>query len=510
MNETRLRTLIQSPTTEVTETLVDFVAKTTIKHPFAASCDDWIAATYEIPSRDKFELFFSISADRKTTDGSAASLDEVARFLKEYGDESEVEVKLHINKKITHNKASIYSIEKYSEFIEKTSLTDFLASISHIFNEHLCFEVFSNIKSFGSKTIKFHPANNLQQAQSITGTQDSSSRHRKILLFKENCLVSCPPFSLANLTPSDFHLDQSTPFAAIEKKFQAACSTLALTFLANNTDCTPDGLFSYRFYGYKAVDYEKVDPDELAKSFELIHQIYDWAYEGGNRADKLGLVRNIVSIHLDAQGKPRFDKQMKDAIWSNYQIYLKENVQSYLDIKNKIGELLVEFIGRTSSISDDLLTSLKSNVAIIVTFLLTVVVVNGLKDNGESVIFSNIYLGIVFIITTISGLWLDFLKKNVVMRFDSAAKAIEATILANYNRVLLQAEIKESVDPAITANKSSLEKEVTSYSRLWHTLLLIFLLLYFIGNAVYVEKSVFSIVTDYIVRVFDFFGKLSP
>lgn len=91
------------------------------------------------------------------------------------------------------------------------------------------------------------------------------------------------------------------------------------------------------------------------------------------------------------------------------------------------------------------------------------------------------------------------------MRFDSAAKSIEATILANYNRVLLPAEIKESVDPAIKANKSSLENEVSSYSSLWRTLLFVFIFLYFIGNAIYVEKSVYSIASDYIVKISDYF-----
>lgn len=404
MSDMPLRVLIQDPATEITETLVDFVAKTTIEYPFAAMCSAWIAATSEISSRDKFELFFLISGDRKTTDGSSASLDEVALFLQEFGDESEVEIKLHIKKDVTNNKISIYSIEHYSDFIEKTSLNDFLASMAEIFNEHLYFEVFSDTPSFGSKTITFQSVNAPCQAQPNLGSTDASNRRGKTLLFKENCLASRLPFSLANLTPSDFYLEKSTLPPSIENKFRAACSTLALTFLANSTECTTDGLFSYKFYGYKTVDYEKVDPDYLAKNFELIHQIYEWAYEGGNGSDKLGLVRNIVSIHLDTHGKPRLDKQLKDAIWSNYQIYLKGNIQSYLEIKNKIGELLVDFIGRTSLISDDLLTSLKSNVAIIVTFLLTVVVVNGLKDNGESVIFSNIYLGVVLIITTISWL----------------------------------------------------------------------------------------------------------
>ena len=226
MSDTPVRVLVQDPGTEITETLVDFVAKTTIKHPFSARCADWIAATSEISPRDNFELFFSISGDRKTTDGSNASLDEVANFLQECSDESEVEIRLHIKKHTTNNKVSIYSIEHYSEFVEQISLNDFFSSISTAFNEHLCFEVFSDIPSFGSKTITFQPVSAPCQALPNQGALNASNRRGKVLLFKENCLVSHLPFSLDNLIPSDFYLEQSTSFTAIERKFRAACSAL--------------------------------------------------------------------------------------------------------------------------------------------------------------------------------------------------------------------------------------------------------------------------------------------
>ena len=504
MSDRSISELIKVSASEVSETSVDFVAKTIVCHPYLDACTAWIDAVGEVSVRDRFELFFSISGERKTTDGSSVSLDEVGRFIREFGDEVEVEIKLHIKKEVVDCKLSIYSIEHYSDFVEGQSLGDFLASMSALFDEYLCFEVFSDIPVFGSKAILFRSASSLSEFKCIPSADDVLRRREQLLLFKENCLVSCLSFPFNNLTPGDFYLGCDTDFPALEKKFKSACSVLALMFLANNTECVSGGLFSYKFYGYKAVDCQYFGSGDLVVDFDFIYQIYDWAYDGGNVSDKLGLVRNIVSIHLDEQGRPKFDKQLKDAIWSNCQIYLKGNVQSYLEVKNKIGELLVDFIGRTASISDDLLASLKSNVAIVVTFLLTVVVVNGLKDNGESVVFSNIYLGVVFIITAVSWLWLGFLKKNILVRFDSAAKSIEATILANYGRVLLLDEIKESVGPAISENRSSIINEITSYSRLWQVLLFAFLVLYFIGNAIYVEKSAFFVFSDYVVRVVEY------
>ena len=76
---------------------------------------------------------------------------------------------------------------------------------------------------------------------------------------------------------------------------------------------------------------------DLGVDSELLYKLMSWSFEGGSCADKIGLLRNILSIHLDGSGNIKFDNEVWDTVRSNYQIYLKGNIQDYLDVKNKIG-----------------------------------------------------------------------------------------------------------------------------------------------------------------------------
>src|SRR5690606_16496348 len=144
------------------------------------------------------------------------------------------------------------------------------------------------------------------------------------------------------------------------------------------------------------------------------------------------------------------------AIQSNYQIYLKGNIQSYLEVKNKIGELILESSARAYSMVDELLDSLKNNAFILLSFILTVVVVNGLKDSGESVVFSDPYLLIVILLSVVSAFWLLMTKSEVLKRYENAASNLSDILKANYAKILMSEEIDSLVNPIISKNRAYL------------------------------------------------------
>lgn len=481
----------------VREGFASFQIEFELDFPFTEQCEKVIALLPKVSTRDSATLTFTISGEVESTAGDEASLQRVKQHIEEAVDDESVRVVLAINKAVVNSTLSIYSIDAFSCFIKSMDIKDFMISLSDRFQETLRFEVFSELEDFGSRSIQFYSSSRKDEGAFQITQEAKSIRAAKKELFKENCVLIGVNINEENLLPSDLNFDQGVQYPDIRQKFSEACATLSLIFLANSSEVKSDGKLIFRFHGYKTVTYADAVPEDICKGGSYLQKIFEWCYEGGNGADKIGLVRNIVSIHLDSDGRPVFDKHLLDAILSNYQIYLRGNIQSYLEVKNKIGELLVDFIGRTSAISDDLLGSLKNNVAIIATFLLTVVVVNGLKDNGETAIFSNVYLGIVFLVTAISALWLVLLKRNLKDRFDSVASSLQETIKINYGRVLLPDEISECVNPAIDSNRSNLDKDLDGYARLWKILLGVFMALYFAGNAVFVEKSVSSNVCEF-------------
>uniref|UniRef100_UPI000D46ECA8 hypothetical protein n=1 Tax=Aeromonas sp. HMWF015 TaxID=2056851 RepID=UPI000D46ECA8 len=224
----------------------------------------------------------------------------------------------------------------------------------------------------------------------------------------------------------------------------------------------------------------------------ILYKIYDWSYEGGNCSDKIGLVRNVLSIHLDDNNKIKIDNEAWQAIQSNYQIYLKENIQSYLEIKNKIGEFVIESSSRTYTMANEILSSFKNSIFVFITFILTVVVVNGLKDTGEKSIFSDAYFAIVIILCIVSLIWREMTKRAVLKQFESASSTVKEILQLNYSKVLMQDEINQCIDPVVSTNRTYLEEQVKQYSEWWLGIILIFGLTYGAANIYFEHPNIFK------------------
>jgi hypothetical protein len=281
--------------------------------------------------------------------------------------------------------------------------------------------------------------------------------------------------------PSDFYLLRRSHSAEFNQFFDEAAAVLSLAFLANTSELRAPNLLSYKLYGYKAVVSVDVPAAALVPALKALHEIYAWSYEGGSAADKLGLVRNVVSLHLDGSGQPQFDDFVRDAIHSNYQIYLRGNIQTYLEVKNKLADLLLESVERTSKLADDVLESFKNNVFIVATFLLTVVVINGLKDTSFGSIFSGAYFFLVVFLTVCSGLWMWLVYEDAFSRYRTSTEAMEGVLRTNYEKFLLKAEIDSSLQPTLTRTSGVLRARIRKYCLWWGVLLVLFVVFFGTG-----------------------------
>lgn len=455
-----------------------------LKVKLSDSMNDFVLKLFDelktLSNRDRFELFFEVSGNHvKIADCSSGSLKRIKDHLAEFKDEPEFEIELNIEKTKVDSVISVYFLEVFGRFLSSEKLLDLINTISSKVEHQLFLEVFSTIDRFGTSGIQFY------QAASGVGNHTEtieSPRLKKLELFGENATSAniC-----IKLLPSDFYLTTQSEYPAINDFFRKACSVLSVIFLSNSSELKSNDELKYKINGYRAVICDGVAPDELSEKCELLHKIYAWAYEGGNNSDKLGLVRNVISLHLDTDGKIKIDNDVWEAIQSNYQIYLKGNIQSYLEVKNKIGELIIESTSKTYAMADELLDSLKNNAFILLTFLLTVVVVNGLKDAGETNVFSNAYLAIVVLLSVISAIWLFMTRIEVMNRYDSASSTISVVLNLNYNKILMESEIDECVKPVIKRNREYLESQAARYTKWWLGMLLVFVVSFWICNYVF-------------------------
>ncbi len=466
---------------KITETLsqvkLDWTVAGDPKHVLAET----IEQLRTVSSRDRYELL----VDRGETPLSILleNLEEQGRlqtYLENTDDSDETHFVLTINKRVVHNKISVYFLDKLATSFKATPFADLLKSFAALFADRLEFEVFGNLTPFSTSSIAFSKAGSTATIPTI------GTRLDRLEAFTNNTnALGLPPRFL----PSDFFLVSRSELDSFNKFFDNASAILSLAFLSNSSELREPDSFSYRIYGYKAVICSDVKLEDVGKFAKILHEIYSWSYEGGSAADKLGLVRNVLSIHLNDAGEPQFDSFVWEAIRSNYQIYLKGNIQSYLEVKNKISDLLFESVTRTSKLADEILDSLKNSIFIIATFLLTVVVINGLKDSNFEAIFSTPYLLIVSFLGICSLLWMRSMRKDTVERYHSAADAMEEVLHTNYDKFLMHAEIEGSLRPTLNRNEKNLKAQIAKYCRWWLVMLTLFFALFAIGNLWFVQVA---------------------
>lgn len=451
---------------------LSYISSIHVADPITAIC----SLLLEISSRDTFELHIETGATLIKFNCLPIDPSRLLGFRSDAAEIGEVKVTLSVTKVSVDATISIYSVTEFENYLTSSKFSSILATLSSHLDNNLYFEVHDSISSFATQTILFG------QGQATNRTH-VESRNLIIANFKE-CASFSGVVNFKNL-PNDFHLRILSGRAAINRFFSLACGMLSLIYLSNVSELSSEDKFSFRMLGYKAVNADIVDPEYIIQNAPMLYKIYRWVYDTDTVADRLGLARNVISLHLDQHGLPILSPAVWDAIHANYQIYLKGNIESYLEVKGKIAELLFEAINKTNQLSENLLDSLKNNALIIVTFLLTVVVVNGVKDMSVAAIFSAPYLTVVILLCIFSWVWLILLRDDTRDRFKAASETLANILRTNYGAVLQTDEIDRSVKPAIAENKAQLDLQIEKYSKWWKAMLGTFLFLYIVSFVAY-------------------------
>lgn len=465
--------------TRITETLT-FV---TVRWAIAGESNLQVQAAIDnlqlIASRDTYELIIE-AGESQLSINNEEEFDKasIQIFLSDTSDTEERIFNLKIKKVVSEKKISIYFTGHFVAYLASGPLTNVLETFADIFEDSLHFQVFEQITPFNTSSISF---SNDENPAALTKL---GSREEKLDALRDNANVAGLP---TQMLPSDFFLIKKSDLSEFNDFFDGTSAIFSLAYLANSSELREDNKFSYKIYGYKAVICNNVSLSEVAPFAKNLAQIYSWAYEGGSIVDKLGLVRNVLSIHLNEAGALKIDNFVWEAIRSNYQIYLKGNIQSYLEVKNKLSELLFDSVARTSKLTDDVLDSLKNNIFVIVTFLVTVVVINGLKDSSFTSIFSTPYLLIAFFLAACSWFWMRMIREDTLFRHQGATDGMKEVLHSNYDKFLMPSEIDASLQPTLMRNKAHLDVQIKKYCRWWGIMTGLFLLLFVLGNIYFVQ-----------------------
>jgi hypothetical protein len=216
-------------------------------------------------------------------------------------------------------------------------------------------------------------------------------------------------------------------------------SLLMLSHLCSDFDVVRK---CFVFSGYKEVEifYDKVINGEEQQ--DILQTVYQWVYSGQEDAAKLGILSNVISLFSGLTDAGLFDQNLKRTLFSNYKIYLKGNVERYIEVKNKVSEFVFDLSNKIIEHTDNFRGEVKKSVFAVYSFFFMSVVFTGIDKGKLSNIFNFevSFLTILFLVAAI--FYIHVSKSELNMKIDFAEDQL-SDLKVRYSNILDSTELEE-------------------------------------------------------------------
>ena len=193
-------------------------------------------------------------------------------------------------------------------------------------------------------------------------------------------------FNEIMLLPEDFC--ETTEFINFPLKeiFEKIKNVLSLICMANTANLK-NGVLNIQVREQKINDLN-ISINQIENTSNEIYKIYEWIFVDHNFVDKISIARTILELYWNQTEILEIDHKVFASIQSNYNLYLKNNVDKYIELKNKLNEYLIELTDKITDLILNIINGIKKIFFAIFSFLFTVVLANILSDAPLDNIFT--------------------------------------------------------------------------------------------------------------------------
>lgn len=298
------------------------------------------------------------------------------------GDSELINADFRINKKNIAGSISIYDLSTFTETLDVLSYSEAFVIFNRVLkrNSFVNFEVLNLGSSFGTRSISF--------SQAGTTAPNQYWAERRNRLDSILSVSNYTNFGEHTLTPDDFEMQVAShthdQLCLIFNRYSVLLSIIYLfdiTSLKNNE-------LEFKINGYKSIK-GKID----LKTFELEKEkeyfdIYNWVYTSGNLNDKIGLARNIISLHFEKSGEIKLKGHPYQSILSSYKVYEKQNIKQYIEIRNKISDQLLDFNNRANKLIENFASGFQKSALALISFYISAIVIRVLGKGDFVSVFT--------------------------------------------------------------------------------------------------------------------------
>lgn len=443
-----------------------------------------------IPARDMVKITLVLDNGDIVTVNSRSCFPsaEFDALISDVDDETKIDVHIEITKAVENNTFSIYSFQRFAAELLEHDTKEILSTFSNFLSgkKYIVFEILEDGYFFTTETMAFVSGKNsvfdhyaFDRLERLDICNETSNFYNK---------------SDFKLIPDDFSIKINCDKNPFKELFDVFSSVFSLAYISSSASITDNNELDIQIWGQRKVEFTY--PIASSKINPAFYHIYRWIYTDGNPADKSILARNIISLHCRYSSLIDLDDKTLSSIQSNYNIYLKENVSKYIELKNELAQFICDVVTKTGDYATLLLCDLKKNLIAILGFLFTVILANIVSDQPLEHIFTYEITAIMEVVIAGSLIYLVICHIESQYKLCKIKRAYNL-LKSNYQSLLSDVDLKESFndDKMINDTVKSVRIGIWLYTGIWLVLLIGFL---------YVIEKVSSspIITIWIKQIF--------
>lgn len=399
--------------------------------------------------------------------------------------ESKISLKIDIKKEITNNRISIFDIDTFLDNFLNTNIVNNLKFLDSRFkhNSNIIFVNYDNEYMFNTNSI-------------IMTNNDSNiiidQINRKELLERCNGVSNFANSFEYALLPEDFSIITANIRNDFIERFQKIKILFSLLYIVDYSSIDEKNA-KLKLNGYRNKDYTiELNEFKYNEKYDEFYKIYRWIFQDSNEYDKIELTRHVISMYCKYTDILEIDEKTFLAIKSNYNIYLKENVDKYIDLKNKLTEFIMNTSNQINDIIGNFVGNFGKNIIAFITFLLGTIIANIVSDSPLNNIFTKDIVTIIFAILTGSIVYLLISIVETYYKFMSYKKDY-TNLKESYTDILNEQDIDMifKKDKEYISNKNNVKNVVTIFTILWITLVIIaFISIILNYNSEYIKRVI--------------------
>lgn len=232
--------------------------------------------------------------------------------------------------------------------------------------------------------------------------------------------------------------------------------------------------------GYKTLVYDLNFNNLKLDSLDWYSKIFEWVYSEKNKIeDKIGIVRNILSIYLN-ENDFSITNNTYNSILSANKTYIKGNISKYLEVRNKVHEQIESVSKKVNSSLESFFSNFQKSIFVFISFYLSVFVLKvytktNLEEmiNREATIMAIGLLILSFLFMLFSNWILNLEKGRITKKYeDTKKRALDLLVKDDVNIIL-------DNDNEYNEELEFLDKRKKLYNCLWILTLIVFVIILF-------------------------------